>query len=454
MQVKSLYNRTMHFFLIIFTALCGGCLSTPNPIDKAGVIQTILNYDSQLTTKTQDDIHQSETKLRKHITLTESDAVLFALNNNATFNSLLADLNIAKADLVNAGLLPNPELFFAFGVTNKPYRYAIDLPIEALWLRPIRLRTMKHEADAVAYRLMQAGLNLIKNVRVGYAQAVLAQEQLNVTESSYQLRNSIYSLSLKRLEAGDINGKDLLLAKNDVAIAKRDWELAQYDVKIKMQNLLYLLGKGFDLQDISLAPNLAPACTAGDVEQLLSQALMHRPDIISAAYSVNAAKEKIKLSKVGWLKFTGSADATSGQVNRSILGPAFRSTLPIANLNQGAIGRAEAELAKAELTLEDLKQQALLEIKSSHLQYQQSCHDWHVLQTILIPTAQEMLHRTEQAYQKGDISYLQILEASRQIIDTQMREVQLKADLITKHAELMRNSPNVSAFQYGTHENG
>lgn len=454
MTFQSIYTHKNYLILIIFSFLALGCQSIPSTIDKTGVIQKIFNYDSQLATKTEEDIHQSEANLGKQLILDESDAVLLALNNNATFNTLLADLNIAKADLVNAGLLPNPELLFAFGVTNKPYRYAIDLPIEALWLRPIRLRTMKHEADAVAYRLMQAGLNLIKNVRVGYAQAVLAQEQLKVAHSSYQLRNSIYTLSLKRLDAGDINGKDILLAKNDAAIAKRDSELAEYDVKIKIQNLLYLLGKGFDLQDISLAPNLAPACTTGDVEQLLNKALIHRPDIVSAEYSVNAAKEKIKISKVGWLKFTGTADATSGQVNGHTLGPAFRSTLPIANQNQGAISRAEAELEKAELTLQDLKQQALLEIKSSHLQYQQTCHDWHTLQSNLIPTAQEILQRTEQAYQKGDISYLQTLEASRQIVDTQMREVQLKADLIAKHAELMRSSPNVSADKSGKQNNG
>jgi cobalt-zinc-cadmium efflux system outer membrane protein len=51
-----------------------------------------------------------------------------------------------------------------------------------------------------------------------------------------------------------------------------------------------------------------------------------------------------------------------------------------------------------------------------------------------------MIKLTEQAYQKGDISYLQTLEANRQIVDTQMREVQLKANLMAKLAELMRSS--------------
>lgn len=428
------------FVLLATVAAISGCQSIPNTTDKPGVFQKIVAYDQQLSSNTVDDIERIEAKLKEKTTLTEDDAVLYALNNNANFKALLINLKLAKADLVNAGLLPNPELLFAFGVSNKPYRYAIDLPIEALWLRPIRLRNMKHEADAVAHRLTQSGLNLIKDVRIIYAQTVLAQEQLKVAESSYQLRNNIYTLSQKRLEAGDINGKDILLAQNDAAIAKRDWELAHYDVKIKKQSFLNALGIGQKYQDIALAPNLIPPCNINEVDQLVTQSLEQRPDILSAKYSINASKEKIKLSKLNWLKFTATADATSGTQSGHTLGPSIRSTIPIANQNQGAISRAEAELEKAEFSLEALKQLALLETKTAHLQYQQSCRDWHVLQETLMPNVQQIVHLTERSYQKGDIAYLQTLEANRQFVDTQMREVQLKADLIAKYAELMRNS--------------
>ena len=440
MPIKMIKNTYSLLILLANIVIISGCQSVPNSLDKAGVIKEVVAYDQQLSGNSMDDIQRIELKLQQKISLTESEAILYALNNNATFQALLIDLKLAKADLVNAGLLPNPELLFAFGVSNKPYRYAIDLPIEALWLRPIRLRNVKHEADSVAHRLTQSGLNLIKDVRISYAQAVLAEEQLKVSESSYQLRNRIYTLSQKRLEAGDINGKDILLAQNDAAIAKRDWELAEYSVKIKKQSFLFALGIGQKYQDIALSPNLIPACDVHEVDMLLTQSLEQRPDILSAQDSIKASKEKIKLSKLNWLKLTATADATSGTQNGHTLGPAIRTTIPIANQNQGAISRADAELEKAQLSLEALKQQALLETKTSHLQYQQSCHDWHVLQNTLMPSVKQMIELTERSYQKGDIAYLQTLEANRQFIDTQLREVQLKADLIAKYAELMRNN--------------
>lgn len=436
----TLFDKSNIAILLVSTSLLiSGCQSIPDTMGKSEVIQKVLSYDQELSGKNLDELNSIEVKLQNNKALTETEAVLIALNHNAGFRALLTDLNIAKADLINAGLLPNPDLLFAFGVANKPYRYAIDLPIEALWLRPIKLRTMKSEADANAFRLAQAGINLIKDVRVAYAQAILAQEQRQVAETSHQLRNRIYELSLKRLEAGDLNGKDILLAQNDAAVAKRDWELTRYDLDVKMHALLYLLGMNQKYSHISTSPSLIPACSINDVDSLLTSALAQRPDLLSAEYSVNASKEKIKLSKMGWLKFTATADATSGLRNGHTLGPAIRSVIPIANQNEGAIGRSEAELEKAELNLEALKQQAVLEIKTAHTQYQQTCHDWRVLQDTLMPSMQEAIKLTDFAYQKGDISFLQTLEANRQYVDAQMRSVQLKALLVARQAELMRN---------------
>ena len=425
--------------LFALTILMASCQSMPTTSDQTSVIQNIIAHDEDLSTITPNKLQSSDDKLAQQNLLSEKDAVLFALNNNASFKALLIDLKLAKADLVNAGFMTNPEFLYVFGVINKPYKYAIDFPIEALWLRPIRLRTMKHEAHAVTYRLTQSGLNLIRDTRIAYAQTVLAQERVKVLEASYLLRQRISDLSIKRLAAGDINGKDILIAKNDASMAKRDWEISHYDAQLKIEALINLLGTSKKLTNIQLSPAVIPACQVLDIDTLLTQSLEQRPDIMAAQFSTNAAKEKIKLSKVGWFKFIGTADASSGQPDGRTLGPSIRATIPAFNQNQGGISRAEAELERAELNLEALRQQAALEIKSTHLQYQQSCHDWNVLNEDLMPAIQQTNQLTQQAYAEGDISYLQTLEANRQLIDAQMRQVQLKAELVGKWAELMRN---------------
>ena len=64
--------------------------------------------------------------------ITEEDAVAIALWNNAAFQELLADLGIARSDLIQAGLLPNPEFVYFWPMSGKPYKYLLDFPIEAI----------------------------------------------------------------------------------------------------------------------------------------------------------------------------------------------------------------------------------------------------------------------------------------------------------------------------------
>lgn len=439
MQYQLVHHITRYcsFFAVCISIV--GCQTIPDVMNQSEVIQRVIEQDPSLLIGSDKDVQAIATKLTEQKTISETEAVFYALQQNAAFKALLIDLKIAQADLVNAGLLPNPELLYSFSAANKPYRYAIDFPLEALWLRPIKLRNMKNEGDATASRLTQAGLNLIKDVRVAYAQTVLAVERVKVSAASYQLRKQIHLLSTKRLASGDINGKDVLLAENDAAIAKRDWELAQYDIAAKTESLLYLLGATSSQRQIALSPNLIPSCEVQEIDTLLTQSLAQRQDVLAAQFSVKAAEEKVKISKVSWFRFFGIADATSGEVTGHKLSYTIRATLPVFNQNQGGISRTEAELEKAELNLEALKQHAALEIRTAHIQYEQSCHDWDVMQDDLLPSVQRMIALTDDAYHQGDISYLQTLEANRQFVDTQMREVTLKAELIGKWAELTRN---------------
>jgi cobalt-zinc-cadmium efflux system outer membrane protein len=97
--------------------------------------------------------------------LAEDEAVLIALWNNARFHATLAELGIAQGDLVQAGLLPNPEVGYFFSAPEEPFKYVLDMPLESLWLRPIRVAAAERESARACSRATQAGLDLIRDVR-------------------------------------------------------------------------------------------------------------------------------------------------------------------------------------------------------------------------------------------------------------------------------------------------
>jgi outer membrane protein, heavy metal efflux system len=112
--------------------------------------------------------------------LSEREAVQLALRNNAAFQELLTDLGLAHADVIQAGLLTNPELLYVFQTAPKPFKYAIDLPVEAIVLRPIRQRAADAEWDRTRERLTQAGLDLVRDTRLAHADWVLARQRVNI----------------------------------------------------------------------------------------------------------------------------------------------------------------------------------------------------------------------------------------------------------------------------------
>ncbi|MEZ6049423.1 MAG: hypothetical protein R3C11_28350 [Planctomycetaceae bacterium] len=68
--------------------------------------------------------------------LTEDEAVAVALWNNQTFLATLSNLGIARGDLVQAGLLTNPQLNLLFPpIGTKQLEWTLYAPLEALILQ-------------------------------------------------------------------------------------------------------------------------------------------------------------------------------------------------------------------------------------------------------------------------------------------------------------------------------
>jgi len=371
--------------------------------------------------------------------LSEEEAVAIALWNNAALAELLVDLGIARADLIQAGLLPNPEVAYFFHVTGKPFKYVFDLPIEAFWLRPLRLKAAGREAQRISDRLVQNGLDLIRDVRQAYADVLLARERLQIAEETVRLRQHVAELAEKRLRAGDASPQGVTPARIDALRAEQDAIRTQFEIPLAEERLRNLLGIGEIRDRLILDSSIPTRPEQLDVELLTTQAVSNRPDAQAAEEAVAAAKERLQLASLGWVRLLGIADATSGSLTGHDLGPAFRFTLPVFNWNQGGIARAEAEVERAVKQQQTLRNQITLEVRRAHAQYLQARSELDVLKTKVRPEVETAIRQTQKAYEEGNTSYLLVLEITRQLLDSYLREAQLYADLRRTWAELERS---------------
>lgn len=371
--------------------------------------------------------------------ITEEEAIVSALWNNAAFQELLLDLGVARGDLITAGLLPNPEFQFTFSVPDKPFRYLIEFPIEAVYLRPIRVESAKHDAYAAGERLSQAGLILIRDVRQAYANLVLAKEQLRIAEQGVALRGRIAELAEIRLDVGEISEQEAATARIDALQAKQNVVPIAYNVPIAEELLRNFMGIGPFRGPLPLMSSETPTCMEFDVNALTDTAMTSRPDALSSAQTVAAAQARLRFQKIGWVRFLGILDATAGMRTGHEFGPGLRFTVPIFNQNQGNIARAEAELERALRNQKSVANQIILEVQQSYLQYRQACAELEVLRTDVRPEVEELITRAQASYKEGDVPIFIALTATQQLLDSYTREATLNANLRLMWVELERS---------------
>lgn len=371
--------------------------------------------------------------------LEEDEAVLIALWNNAAFQELLVETKIAHADLIQAGMLPNPEFGYFFGVPGKAFRYAIEFPLEVLFTRPLRIRSAERETDRVSHRVTQGSLDLIRDVRQAFADVTLAEGRLRIADESVQLRSRLADLAQRRLEAGDISAQEAATAKLDALQARQDRIRAAHEVPVAEERLRFLLAIPRSRSSLLVIPTPLNFRDDLDVEHLTATAVHCRPDVLAAEQGVVAAAERAKLARYSWLRFAGILDATSGQVTGHEFGPGFRVTVPIFNWNQGGIARAEAELDRAHRQKRTITNQVILEVRLAYQRYLQAVSELSYFEDHVQPENTAAMRRSELSFREGDTSYVMVLETSRRLLDGRIRAEQLNAEVRRTWSELERS---------------
>jgi cobalt-zinc-cadmium efflux system outer membrane protein len=370
--------------------------------------------------------------------LTEEQVVVLALWNNAAFHEALVELDLTKADLVQAGLLPNPEFIYFFSAVGKPFKYALEFPIEALYLRPLRLKATAAENERASARLTQLALDLIRDTRQTFADLRLAHDQVSVAELAVKIREHIAKLAEARFKAGDASALDVSTARIDALRAQQDLIRIKTDVAVAEERLRNLTGlSGFSFALVPEKTEFEPPAIGG-LEELVAEAIQTRPDAIAADQAALAAEERLRIARIGWVRFLGILDATSGRLTGHEFGPALRFTVPIFNRNQGGIARAEAELDQLNRRRLTIHNQIVQDVRTAFARYQQARSELELLRRKTRPEADAAIRRAEAAFEKGAATYLIVLETNRQLIDTYTREAQLFAELRRAWAELER----------------
>jgi cobalt-zinc-cadmium efflux system outer membrane protein len=370
--------------------------------------------------------------------LSEDEAIATALVNNAAFRATLAELGMGQGDVVLAAQLPNPNLTTFLPVGVKQWEWTLYFPIETLIVRPHRLAVAQSDYQRIAHQLVQNGLNVVRDVRVAYADWLLADDQAKLAQDGADLRQQISDLTEKRLQRGDISELEAIAARIDALTAQANADLVAQNVVIARSRLANLMGLPPEIEEFCPSEAPPPSMEILDAACLVDEALASRPDLQAAEWSVAAAAERVEVARWQFLRVDVGADGNSRGLKGFEAGPAMRLDVPIFNRNEGGVLRAEAEWARAAHNRDAVRNQIVQEVRAAAAQALQAAENLETLENRVAPSLQEALTLAQNAYEDGGASYLLVLQTATGYLDVRGRILDQTAALRRAWAELER----------------
>ena len=374
--------------------------------------------------------------------LTEEYAVAVGLWNSPGYRELLADLAIARADVIEAAQLRNPQISTFLPVGPKQWEFALSLPLDVLWLRPVRLAAAQLESERVASRLTQDGLNTVRDIRNAWIDWRVATIRASLAEEGARLRNEIRRVAQARLDAGAVAELDVNAIRLDAMVGDGDELRTQRDVEVARERLRFLLGlQQTDFTVHSGTMDLqCPESVDFDVDALVAEAVVSRPDIRAVELAVIAANTRAEVARRDiWQLSAFLPDINSRGREGFEAGPGLLMNVPVLHQNQGAVARAYADAERLRRQHVNRKDSAAMEVRQAYAQVLQAEQDLKVWRDRILPQAREALTAAEAALAEDSVSLLLMLETTRQFLTAQQRELDAKAQFRRAVAELERS---------------
>jgi len=368
--------------------------------------------------------------------LTEDEAVGLALWNNTSFRGDLADLSFARADLIEAGLLPNPLLSYLrlFGV--KGQEGYVLWPVDALIQRPKKVAAAKFNVERVASNLIQVGTALSRDTLIAYADLVQARLLAKIAEDEARLGGEIAAIAAARLRAGDISGLEEAAAGVESLRARDAAARAMKNAETAAVRFAVRLGFGEPLPVLTLTPCPDAAAPPPPLPDLLASALASRPDLKAAEVAIEAAGARLGWERARVLKLTATLESKEKGDAGMFAGTSGKIEIPLFNRNESGKARSRAEMERAAENYVNVRQRIAQEVREARTALESARGSLVLFRDQVVPAASDLMEKAKKAFTAGEESYLFVLDAERSLLEAKRREAEAAADVRRADARL------------------
>lgn len=380
--------------------------------------------------------------------LTEAEAVRLGLTRADFADLERGAVQAAEADVLAAGLFPNPTLSYSRDrVDGSPdtveQSWMLEQTFDVSGRRGLHREAASRRVAAVTAGNASRQLHMAAEIRRSFHEVLFRQETIRATETWTQRFARVEGMVGKLARAGEASGYDRrrLARERQTAEARLAAERAELDRALA--HLVALTGAA----DVPLLKGALLPSPPTPVDTTLTR-LDQRPDLQSLSRRAEAADLDGRAAKRGGIPEVtvgiGPKYVDNGSTQDKGVALSLSVPLPVFDRQQAGQQRAAAEALQARAEYRLAKSRAEGELRGLYRQAEGlrvTAADYRSRAVVASP---ELLRIAETAYQGGESSLLELLDAYRGTLETETtalelekraRDARIEYDLLTGSTE-------------------
>ncbi len=355
----------------------------------------------------------------------------FAVSTHPELAAARAAVGVRRALLVEAGLLPDPELgwdgmdVFASKLVDRTSSsvdaisgFGLMFPLLRPGERGARIGAAEWRAEEARRRVAEAEWSLTRSVHVAYEE-VQSAELLSVQiKALTELAESTHAYFERAREAGAATAIQANLALGELQKMRLEVVRADARVQSARQDLNALLGLPPEVE-LELGTGEDPsehAALQSGLAELATHAVEARPDLAALLAGYQVAEQELRL-------------AVSKQFPRLAIGTGLSLTLPFfSEFGRPAMRTALAAREQLGREFTAAVHAARQEIAAARSLWQLADREVELFENELLPNAEQNLELSRTAFQAGEVTLLETLALQRAFVEARTLTIETRAE--------------------------
>lgn len=364
------------------------------------------------------------------------------------------DINIAKANVIQAKLWNNPYFIFNGDLyTNETNEYFAFRNQHLLQLEQTFSYAGKHTNTVklakigveMAEKQMEDVLrSLLFEMGNTYSAVAALQEKQLLFAQVIASYDKLMEATRKQLQVGAISMTEALRLESEYLAIKTE-ALSSYNEKEKAMADLKIMLR-FPADTTFFVEQTIPLIASDfDPQILAEQAVSSRPDLQAKKLDLQYEERNLKLQKslgVPDIKFAYQPRDRGSNYVRPYQGFNVETSLPLFDRNQGRIKAARHSVDKVSLEFDQMENQVRNEVVAAYNRYKSAGIGLANYKNDFLQKLKDLNQNTNENFQKRNIGLLQFIDQQRIYVQTNLQMIELK--------QLFINNVNELNFSVGT----